>query len=237
MARIKYFNTDTKQWEYADSANYVLTDTDVQEIAELAAGMVKVPGGAAAGDFKYICTIAPEDAVYITIDEDAEGNPLRFTEAYIAVTTARASDATATGNYGIGLSKWISSFNSRAFAHGFPLYADAYRATAHVQIKNNILETDVMMVNRVAATIGAAIPLADAKSNSEIGYAANPYDKHGAARFSPVDVSIAYEGSPGGNITEHPLVIDGAMHTVTVGVDMVTATKHAAGTILEVWYR
>lgn len=193
--------------------------------------------GLSAPDFKYIRAVAPEDTVYLTITEDAEGNPLRFTEAYIAVTAARASDATAGGNYGIGLSEWISSFNSRAFAYGLALNADAWRATAHVRVERNILETQVMMVHYVAANIDTAIPLAERKSGSAIGENAYKYDMAGSARFSPVDVSIAYERDSNGVIVEHPLVIDGAMHTVTAGIDMATGVKFAAGTIMEVWYR
>ena len=89
-----------------------------------------------------------------------------------------------------------------------------------------------MMVSLCARTIDAAVPLAEVKNGSEIGYAACEYNQGVSARFSPADVSIAYEIG-----TEHPLVIDGAMHTVTAGIDMATSIKLAAGTILEVWYR
>ena len=211
------------------------THDEVQLIAKQAAEMVEIPGGGggSAGDFKYICTIAPEDAAYITINEDAEGNPLSFTEAYISVTAARASDATTQGKFSIGLTYWISSWNSRAFAHGLPLNADAYRHTAYVRTNNNILETKMLADYRVAGSIGAAKPFVEGGALSgTIGGTAAGYNKAGSARFSPTDISIAADG-----FTDVPLVVDGALHAVTAGIDMATGVKLAAGTILEVWYR
>jgi hypothetical protein len=48
MARIKFYNKETNKWEYADKAinsgkDYVLTDADKAEIAELAAELIDIP--------------------------------------------------------------------------------------------------------------------------------------------------------------------------------------------------
>lgn len=221
----------------ADGKDYVLTEADKQEIAELTAPLVDIPegGGGSGGEFSYICAIAPEDAVYLTISEDENGNPLRFTEAYISATSAIASDATTNGAFCIGLTNWISSFNSRAFAYGLPLNTDAYSVQAYVRVNGNMLETRIAQVARVAANISSAKPLADGMG--VIGQTAYQYDRNGATRFTPANLAIALEHIGDGIIAERPMVIDGAMHIVTIGVDLATSIKLGAGTILEVWYR
>ena len=102
MARIKYFNTDTKQWEYADSANYVLTDVDVQKIAEQAAGMVEVPVGVSE-EWEYIGEFTtPEDVESWVITEDADGSPIQLKKLYFELTAQPSEGATGNANLTVG---------------------------------------------------------------------------------------------------------------------------------------
>lgn len=190
---------------------------------------VEIPKSGGGGAFSYVSVVAPEDATYITINEDADGNPLRFTEAYIAVTAARQSGTNAA-TFGIGLTDWVSSYNSRAFAYNFNLNVDAYRATAHVKVADGILETHVAEFSRVAANIDAVKPWD--KTTHVIGRGAYGHNAAGAYRFCPAEYAVAIA-----NQKDIPIVVDGAMHTVTVGTDSATTTPLAAGSILEVWYR
>lgn len=190
---------------------------------------VEIPKSGGGGAFSYVSVVAPEDATYITINEDADGNPLRFTEAYIAITAARQS-GTSAATYGIGLVDWTPSYNSRAFAYNFNLNVDAYRTTAHVKVADGMLETHVAEFTRVEANIDAVKPWD--KTNHVIGRGALGYGAAGTYRFCPVEYAVAIA-----NQKDIPIVVDGAMHTITAGTDIATHTPFAAGSILEVWYR
>lgn len=182
------------------------------------------------GAFTYMRTITTEDATYITVNEDANGNPWRFTEAFVAVTTARQASTNAS-TYAIGLTNWFSSFNGKAFVHNIAISPDAYRMMFHVKVADGMLETHVAENLRVASNIGSAKPYADSETrmgwNGSIGW-----NSAGAYRFCPVEYAFAIAQQ-----VRYPMVIDGKLHTVTVGTDSVNATPLASGTIVEVWYR
>ena len=193
---------------------------------------VEIPqgGGSGGGAFTYMRTITTEDATYITVNEDANGNPWRFTEAFVAVTTARQA-STSASTYAIGLTDWFASFNGKAFVHNIALNPDAYRMMFHVKVADGMLETHVAENLRVANNIGNAKPYANSETRmGRIGSIG--WNSAGAYRFCPVESAFAVAQQVG-----YPMVIDGKLHTITVGNDGVSATPLASGTIVEVWYR
>ena len=181
------------------------------------------------GAFTYMRTITAEDATYITVNEDANGNPWRFTEAFVAVTTARTGTTAST--YAIGLTEWLSSFNGKAFVHNIALNTDVCRMMFHVKVADGMLETHVAENLRVASNIGVAKPFADSETRMGWNGSIN-WNTAGAYRFCPVECAFSVTQH-----ATHPMLIDGKLHTITVGTDTVNATPLAAGSIVEVWYR
>lgn len=213
------------------------TPSEIEDVARQAAEMVEVPEGGGGVEFSYFIATIDEDATYFTVTEDAEGTPLKFTEAYISVTAARSAEATTNGAMGVGLTEWLNSFNSKAIFYNMSLMADAYRYMLHVKTDGGMLTARMMGDIRCAANIGAAKPMLTAESGAQMGYSAMQHTTSQSARFTPASLAIAYGNIYNGETAENPMVIDGAMHTVTIGVDTANAVKIGAGSFVEVWYR
>lgn len=82
------------EFDGEDGSNYVLTEADKTEIAEIAAGMVDVPDGGGSGEMELLCAVEIiEEVTKIAIDLE---NPGYFSELYtsasVVATSANASD-------------------------------------------------------------------------------------------------------------------------------------------------
>lgn len=184
-------------------------------IAEDGTISASVSGG--EKEFKQVVKFQSDaDSTYITITEDIEGNALSFDEAYIAIISARASDATTNGNFCFALVGWSTPFNGKGLYNN-TLFADAYLTFFHVLNTPNV----GVMVERLHQ-------LRTAASLSSSTW----YSSLGTLSSSPSSGAIYLCNCKNASKDD-----GGKLNKITMGVDLSTSTKIGAGTRIEVWVR
>lgn len=185
---------------------------------------VNMPSGGACGEssaWKQVAQIqTTEDLVSLSVTEDMDGNPLSFTEAIIALTVAKASDATANGDCVISVfPSWTNSFAGKGI-NGLTAMSDAYCYIGHAVLH------DGWAMLEVEAGVRTANSLSDST------WAENRiYFSSFGGKLSNQFARITRR------VTSDLINDEGKLKGVTVGVDLATATKMGAGTRLEVWVR
>ena len=162
-----------------------------------------------------------EDATYISITEDMEGNPLSFDEAFVIVVSAREASATTTSYFSIAaLPEWRTSFNSASGIFNLTMFADAYASFIHIsKTVGNFIKytasTQLRMANSLEQYVGYENGITKVSFNNGKDVSCYQY---------PVEAFNFFNE-------------EGKLQGITVGVDLATSTKMGAGTVVEVWTR
>ena len=182
-------------------------------------------GGGSQNEFTRVFhTQTSEDATYILIDKDDNGNNLSFDEAYVFVTTTRASSATANGSFGITLkSAWATSFNKYCLYNN-QLPSDVYCYCFHIRKVGEMAGIMLEEKLRVGSNISSAYYQSEATwgGTKAIAVDAGATTSDGATSFrNASDVVDA----------------NGKLCTILLGVDTASAVKIGSGTLIEVFAR
>ena len=162
-----------------------------------------------------------EDLHYITVSADSNGNELSFDEAYV-IFVASKSSTDSSGNFGIGLRNWTTSFNGKTALYNYQIYNDAYIYAWYVKNISDVLGAKVegILMNRFGNNLDSVSFYSD--SVTPITYRA----KDTAAEHSTI--------IRGSNVTKNT---NGKLTTITLGADMSSSIGFKAGCYLEVFVR
>lgn len=185
---------------------------------------IVVPTEVSGGSSEWIQVVklkTDEDLYYITVSADSNGSELSFDEAYVLFVASKSS-TDSSGNFGIGLRNWTSSFNSRTALHSYPMYNDAYIYAWYVQnISDDLgVKVEEILMNRYGNNLDSVSYYSDSA-------APNTY----RAKETAVEHSTIIRGS---NVTKNA---NGKLTTITLGADMSSSIGFKAGCYLEVFIK
>lgn len=162
-----------------------------------------------------------EDLHYITVSADSNGNELNFDEAYVLFVASKSS-ADSSGNFGIGLRSWTTSFNGKTALYNYNMFNDAYIYAWYIHNISDDLGAKVeeILMNRYGNNLDSVSYYSDSA-------ASNTY----RAKDTAVEHSTIIRGS---NVTKNA---NGKLTTITLGADMSSSIGFKAGCYLEVFVK
>lgn len=162
-----------------------------------------------------------EDLYYITVSADSNGNELSFDEAYVLFVASKSS-TDSSGNFGIGLRNWTSSFNSRTALYNYTMFNDAYIYAWYLKnISDDLgVKVEEILMNRYGNNLDSVSYYSD--SAEPLTYR----NKDSAPEHSTI--------IRGSKVTKNA---NGKLTTITLGADMSSSIGFKAGCYLEVFVK
>ena len=217
-----------------DGAGMDITGATVGQIAKITAVddtgkptawvAVDMPSGGGERTFEKVVEMTTaEDAAVISISTDKNGNPLSMSEFYVAITTARNSEATENSNFSCNvLPDTVPSYiRNRSAIKGLTLFQDVYSYVMHYKVIGGMIVHEYTGRVRTRGSLNVAEYLENEK---QIGVVV---DKWATTGF----LSPLYASNGASKIDSA-----GKMYCITFSADS-TNCIFGAGTRVEVWAR
>ena len=185
---------------------------------------VDMPTGGGERTFEKVVEMTTaEDAAVISISTDKNGNPLSMSEFYVAITTARNSEAIKNNNFNCNvLPDTVPSYiRARSAIKSLTLFQDVYCYVMHYKVVGGMIFHEYTGKARTSSGLNVANYLENEKN---IGIIVGSGETTGF--LSPSD---AMNG-------ESKIDSSGKMYCITFGADS-TECIFGAGTRVEVWAR
>lgn len=157
--------------------DYVLTEADKQEIAELTAELVPSGGGGGASKWKLLKTITlAEDTKYIEFDKDDDGNPLDCQEFFVHTSARNISSDTNALTIHVRVNGDLMDINStnNALAIVCGKSGENGRAWLYVQSINPLIAFTSPFI-----TTGTVTAKTVTVTNHSVGVSGNPFEVGG----------------------------------------------------------
>lgn len=217
-----------------DGAGMDITGATVGQIAKITAvddtgkptawEPVDMPSGGGERTFEKVVEMTTaEDAAVISISTDKNGNPLSMSEFYVAITTARNSEATENNYFSCNVlpDTVPSHIRNGSAIKKMMMFQDVYCYVMHYKVAGGMIVYECTGRVRTRGSLNVAEYLENEK---QIGLAA---DSAGTTGF----LSPLYAGNGASKIDSA-----GKMYCITFDAN-ITECIFGAGTRVEVWAR
>ena len=185
---------------------------------------VDMPTGGGERTFEKVVEMTTaEDAAVISISTDKNGNPLSMSEFYVAITTARNSEATKNNNFNCNvLPDTVPSYiRTKSAIKSLMMFQDVYCYVMHYKVVGGMIFYEYTGRVRTSSGLNVANYLENEKN---IGIILSSGETTGF--LSPSDAGNG----------ESKIDSAGKMYCITFGADS-TECIFGAGTRVEVWAR